>query len=36
VDEADLRQVMSQMDTYMDTSPEMSTPSQDVSIDLYQ
>jgi integrase len=31
VDEADLRQAMSQMDTYMDTSPEMDIPSHDVS-----
>jgi hypothetical protein len=30
VDEADLRQAMSQMDTYMDTTPEMDTPSQNV------
>jgi integrase len=31
VDEVDLRQAMSQMDTYMDTSPEMDTPSSHVS-----
>jgi integrase len=31
VDEADLRQAMSQKDTSMDTSPEMDTPSHDVS-----
>jgi hypothetical protein len=34
VDEADLRQAMRQMDTYMGTSPEMGTPSQDVSADF--
>jgi integrase len=31
VDEADLRQAMSQMDTYMDTSPEIDTPPPHVS-----
>jgi integrase len=31
VDEADLRQAMSQMDTYMDTSPEMDTASDHVT-----
>ena len=31
VDEADLRQAMSQMDTYMDTSPEIDTSSHHVS-----
>ena len=31
VDEADLRHAMSQMDTYMDTSPEMDTSSHHVS-----
>jgi integrase len=31
VDEADLRQAMSQMDTYMDTSSQADTPSQHAS-----
>jgi integrase len=31
VDEADLRQAMSQMDTYMDTSPQTDTPAQHAS-----
>ena len=31
VDEADLRQAMRQMDTYMDTSPEMDTASDHVT-----
>jgi integrase len=31
VDEADLRQAMSQMDTYMDTRPDMDTPPNSVS-----
>ena len=31
VDEADLRQAMSQIDTYMDTGPEMDTASPDVT-----
>jgi integrase len=31
VDEADLRQAMSQMDTYMDTSPETHAASQHVT-----
>jgi integrase len=31
VDEDDLRQAMSQMDTYMDTSPEVNTPSSGVN-----
>jgi hypothetical protein len=31
VDEGDLKQAMSQMDTYIDTDPEMDTPPNHVS-----